>query len=97
MDMDERALLERITANPEIYGGKAIIRGHRMAVEHVLQLMGAGSSVDELLEHYPGWIARTFRRACSTPPELWAANASISLFTQSEAAVRFVYVRRGCA
>jgi uncharacterized protein (DUF433 family) len=49
MHMDERALLERITANPEIYGGKAIIRGHRMAVEHVLQLMGAGSSVDELL------------------------------------------------
>jgi uncharacterized protein (DUF433 family) len=55
--MDERALLDRITANPEIYGGKAIIRGRRMAVEHVLQLMGAGSSVEELLEHYP-WMQR---------------------------------------
>ena len=61
--MDERALLERITANPEIYGGKAIIRGHRMAVEHVLQLMGAGSSVDELLEHYP-WMDREDIQAC---------------------------------
>lgn len=61
--MDERALLERITANPEIYGGKPIIRGHRMAVEHVLQLMGAGSSVDELLHHYP-WMQREDIQAC---------------------------------
>jgi uncharacterized protein (DUF433 family) len=50
-------LLQRITANPEIYGGKPIIRGHRMAVEHVLQLMGAGTTVDQLLEYYP-WMER---------------------------------------
>jgi uncharacterized protein (DUF433 family) len=56
-------LLQRITANPEIYGGKPIIRGHRMAVEHVLQLMGAGTTVDELLEHYP-WMDRDDVQAC---------------------------------
>ncbi|HEY0157091.1 MAG TPA: DUF433 domain-containing protein [Thermoanaerobaculia bacterium] len=56
-------LLDRITANPEIFGGKPIIRGHRMAVEHVLQLMAAGSSVEEILEHYP-WMEPADIQAC---------------------------------
>ena len=34
--MDESKLLERITVNPEIFGGKPIIRGRRLAVEHIL-------------------------------------------------------------
>ncbi len=34
--MSETDLLKRITVNPEIFGGKPIIRGHRLAVEHVL-------------------------------------------------------------
>lgn len=56
-------LLKRITANPEIYAGKPIIRGHRMAVAHVLQLLGAGTSVDELLHYYP-WMEREDIQAC---------------------------------
>lgn len=56
-------LLKRITANPAIYAGKPIIRGHRMAVAHVLQLLGAGSSVDELLQYYP-WMEREDIQAC---------------------------------
>lgn len=61
--MRDRDLLDRITANPEIFGGKPIIRGRRMAVEHVLGMMGAGSSVEELLEHYP-WMEREDIQAC---------------------------------
>jgi uncharacterized protein (DUF433 family) len=34
--MNETELLERITVNPQIFGGKPIIRGRRLAVEHVL-------------------------------------------------------------
>ena len=34
--MDEKKLLERITVNPKIFGGKPIIRGRRLAVEHIL-------------------------------------------------------------
>lgn len=56
-------LLKRITANPAIYAGKPIIRGHRMAVAHVLQLLGAGSSIDELLQYYP-WMEREDIQAC---------------------------------
>jgi uncharacterized protein (DUF433 family) len=61
--MDETELLERITYNPEIFGGKAIIRGRRLAVAHVLGMMAAGSSPEELLEHYP-WLEREDIQAC---------------------------------
>lgn len=56
-------LLDRITYNPEIFGGKAIIRGRRLAVAHVLDMMAAGSSAEELLVHYP-WLERKDIDAC---------------------------------
>ena len=45
--MDREAeLLTRITTNPEIFGGKPIIRGRRLAVEHVLGMLAAGDAQD---------------------------------------------------
>jgi hypothetical protein len=41
-NMTESDLLARITINPAIFGGKPIIRGSRMAVEHVLGMLAAG-------------------------------------------------------
>jgi uncharacterized protein (DUF433 family) len=38
--MDEQKLLERIPINPNIFGGKPIIRGRRLAVEHILGMTG---------------------------------------------------------
>ncbi len=46
--------LNRITANPEIFSGKPIIRGMRISVEMILSLLAQGASVQELLEDYPG-------------------------------------------
>ncbi|MBI2318685.1 MAG: DUF433 domain-containing protein [Betaproteobacteria bacterium] len=40
--MDEKELLKRITVNPEIYGGKPIIRGMRISVELVVSLLAQG-------------------------------------------------------
>jgi uncharacterized protein (DUF433 family) len=51
--MDERKLLERITVNPQIFGGKPIIRGRRIAVEHILGMLAAGSTAPTILEYYP--------------------------------------------
>lgn len=61
--MDEQKLLERITVNAEIYGGKPIIRGRRLAVEHVLGMLAAGDSHELLLEGYP-WLEREDIQAC---------------------------------
>ncbi|WP_425425664.1 DUF433 domain-containing protein [Thioflavicoccus mobilis] len=35
--MRDDELLQRITVNPEIFGGKPIVRGRRLAVEHILR------------------------------------------------------------
>lgn len=61
--MDEQKLLERITVNPGIFGGKPIIRGHRLAVEHVLGMLAAGDTPTTILEGYP-WLEAEDIQAC---------------------------------
>ena len=61
--MNENKLLERITVNPSIFGGKPIIRGRRLAVEHVLGMLAAGDTIETLLEGYP-WLEREDILAC---------------------------------
>ncbi|MBM3817634.1 MAG: DUF433 domain-containing protein [Acidimicrobiia bacterium] len=62
--MDREAeLLTRITTNPEIFGGKPIIRGRRLAVEHVLGMLAAGDTAETILEGY-AWLQPEDIRAC---------------------------------
>jgi uncharacterized protein (DUF433 family) len=63
MRMDEDALLARITVNPSIFGGKPLVRGHRLAVEHVLGMLAAGDDVETLLAGYD-WLERDDVLAC---------------------------------
>ncbi len=44
---------ERIDINPEIMGGKPVIRGTRIPVETVLRKLGAGMSFDAILADHP--------------------------------------------
>ena len=60
---DEEKLLERITFNPKIFGGKPIIRGRRLAVEHVLGMLAAGDEPETILEGYP-WLDPEDIQAC---------------------------------
>lgn len=46
-------LLERIRTNPEICNGKPIIRGMRITVSTVLDLLAAGESIENILEAFP--------------------------------------------
>ncbi|MBK7895187.1 MAG: DUF433 domain-containing protein [Anaerolineaceae bacterium] len=61
--MREIELLARITANPQIFGGKPIIRGRRLAVEHVLGMLAAGDTTDDLVAAYP-WRETADIQAC---------------------------------
>jgi uncharacterized protein (DUF433 family) len=54
---------ERITVDPGILVGKPVIKGSRMAVEFVVDLLAAGWSFEEILENYPH-ICREDVRAC---------------------------------
>ncbi len=61
--MNEDDLLTRITIDPKIFGGKPIIRGRRIAVEHVLGMLAAGATAESILEHYP-YLESDDIRAC---------------------------------
>ncbi|MDE3224122.1 MAG: DUF433 domain-containing protein [Nitrospirota bacterium] len=61
--LNEQQLLERIVVNPEIFGGKPIIRGLRIAVEHVLGMLAAGDQPETILREYP-FLEREDIQAC---------------------------------
>ena len=42
----------RITFNPNVLGGKPIIRGTRISVDFILELLSSGMSIDEILKDY---------------------------------------------
>ena len=51
--MDNAELLKRISARPDVFGGKPIIRNMRLSVETVLSLLAQGASSEEILDDYP--------------------------------------------
>jgi len=61
--MDYSKLLERITYNPGIFGGKPIIRGKRVAVEHLLGMLAAGHTYESMVEDFP-WLEVEDVQAC---------------------------------
>jgi len=61
--MNEQKILERITVNLDIFGGKPIIRGRRLAVEHILGMLAVGDSSETILEGYP-WLEPDDIQAC---------------------------------
>jgi uncharacterized protein (DUF433 family) len=74
--MPAQDLLGRITANPEIFGGKPIIRGMRISVELVLSLLAQGEPVNALLDDYPD-LEEEDIRACIAYAHAVIANDQI--------------------
>ncbi len=50
--MTEQQLLERIILNPKVMAGKPVIKGTRLTVEYILNLLAHGATVSEILEEY---------------------------------------------
>ena len=69
-------LLNRITADPEILGGKPIVRGMRIPADLVLSLLAQGVSQEEILEDYPELEPEDIR-ACIAYAQAVIANDSI--------------------
>ena len=61
--MSENHLLERIEVNPRIMVGKPVIRGTRLTVEYILNLLAHGATEAEILDEYSGLTLEDIR-AC---------------------------------
>lgn len=55
--MTDEQLLERISLDPRVMVGKPVIRGTRLTVEYILNLLGHGQTVQEILQEYEGLTA----------------------------------------
>ena len=64
--------MTRITANPNILGGKPIIRGTRITVQLILDLLAAGETTETILRDYYPHLAPEDIQACLE----YAANLS---------------------
>jgi uncharacterized protein (DUF433 family) len=63
VNMQEKNLLHRISSNPKVMVGKPVIRGTRLSVEYILNLLAHGATVTEILEEYEGLVEADIR-AC---------------------------------
>lgn len=52
--MKDEQLLKRVTIDPKVMVGKPVIKGTRLTVEYILNLLAHGTTVAEILEEYEG-------------------------------------------
>jgi uncharacterized protein (DUF433 family) len=52
--MTDQALLARIEINPQVMVGKPVVKGTRLTVEFILNLLAHGATAAEVLEEYDG-------------------------------------------
>ena len=62
-DETKHELLQRISVDPNICFGKPCVRGHRIWVSLVLDMLSSGMSHEEILQNYPG-LEESDLRAC---------------------------------
>ncbi|RMG39231.1 MAG: DUF433 domain-containing protein [Methanobacteriota archaeon] len=82
--MKEHQLLERITLDPEVMVGKPVIKGTRLTVEYILNLLAHGASMEEILEEYEG-LTREDIHACLLFASKSLANTSFMPLTEETA------------
>ena len=83
--MNEPDLIRRITSDPAIFAGKPIVRGRRLAVEHVLSMLAAGDSAQDILAAYP-FLEPEDIRACIFYAYKLVAHERIDAFPVGSAA-----------
>jgi uncharacterized protein (DUF433 family) len=52
--MKDEQLLSRIIIDPKVMVGKPVIKGTRLTVEYILNLLAHGTTVEEILQEYEG-------------------------------------------
>ena len=79
---NNQELLKRITARPDVFGGKPIIRDMRISVELILSLLSQGATQEELLDDYPDLEPEDIR-ACIAYAHTVIAGDSLASITVS--------------
>jgi uncharacterized protein (DUF433 family) len=63
MIMGDQQLPDRIACDPKVMVGKSVIKGTRLSVEYILNLLAHGATVEDILDEYEGLAAEDIQ-AC---------------------------------
>lgn len=68
--MNHAELLKRISIDPNVCGGKPCIRGHRIWVSLILDLLASGMTTEDILKDYPQLTAEDIRACIAYASEM---------------------------
>ena len=72
--MTHQELLDRVTVNPQVCGGKLCIRGTRIYIAIILDALAEGLSPEAIIDHYPSLTTEDIRAAAAYAAELAREN-----------------------
>lgn len=81
--MSDQQLLERITCDPKVMVGKPVIKGTRLTVEFILNLLAHGSTVEEILDEYEGLTTQDIQACLFFASQSLSSTAFLPLVAES--------------
>ena len=81
--MSNEQLLHRIHSDVSVLGGKPVIRGTRLAVDHILNLLAHGASNKEILAEYDGLVAEDIQACLLFAAQALSSTSFMPLETKS--------------
>ena len=82
--MTHSKLLARITARPDVFGGKPIVRDMRISVELILSLLAQGVPQEELLQDYPRLEPEDIRACLACAHAVVAGDSLVAVSVAGE-------------
>ena len=81
--MTDGQLLERITSDPKIMVGKPTIKGTRLTVDFILNLLAHGATFQDILAEYQGLTAQDIQACLLFASQSMADTAFMPLATEA--------------
>ena len=81
--MTDGQLLERITSDPKIMVGKPTIKGTRLTVDFILNLLAHGATFEDILAEYQGLTAQDIQACLLFASQSMADTAFMPLATEA--------------
>lgn len=81
--MSDQQLLQRIACDPKVMVGKPVIKGTRLTVEYVLNLLAHGSSPDDILAEYEGLSPEDIKACLLFASQSLSGTAIMPLVSES--------------
>lgn len=80
--MTDQDLLQRISSDLSVVAGKPVVKGTRLSVDFILNLLAYGASFDEIIEEYEGVSTQDIQACLLFASQSIASSAFMPLSTE---------------